>query len=161
MDDIGKNYIKNTVKLFVKGKCKIKILIENNNIFTDNPVFVFYNALHYINSFKDFEESPKVAKQKELSDKINHMIITTNSIDLDSLCFDYNNEPYEFNTKIEINNRLKLLVEYFGIYYLRSINIKIISSNEFEDLSYDDSISYYTDCIDIVKYHLLQCINYC
>jgi hypothetical protein len=45
MDCIKKNYIKTIIELFIKGGCKIKILIESNNIFTDNPVFVFYNAL--------------------------------------------------------------------------------------------------------------------
>lgn len=53
--------------------------------------------------------------------------------------------------KNEMINRLILLKKYYGIRYLLSINIKIITVSDFIGMSYKDANKYYFGCIKIIK----------
>ena len=57
-------------------------------------------------------------------------------------------DEWEFNQSLEIEDRLKSIVNLFGLHALRKCNIKIISSNCFDDLKYRKKVKYYEICIN-------------
>ena len=164
MNLLYKDYIVSIIKLFCVDKNKIRNMINENTfddeIFVNDSFNIFKSALDYIDSFKELEESPIMFEKKLIIDKINYMIETNNFTKYNLMNTKLTYESYELNTKIEICNRLRLLVEYFGINYLKKINIKIINIDDFNNLTYDDASYYYTDCTDTVKYHLTRCLEY-
>lgn len=48
---------------------------------------------------------------------------------------------------MEIENRLRLIVEKFGLIFLRSIKVNIISNVEFNKMVYSEKVKYYKLCI--------------
>ena len=58
---------------------------------------------------------------------------------------------FEGSYKQELLDRLTLIVKYFGIIYLSSIGVDIITESEFNAMRYNESIKYYFRCIKKIR----------
>ncbi len=59
----------------------------------------------------------------------------------------------DINTE-EIINRLDQLKKIFGLKFIKSLNIKILTVNDFIEYTYDDKIKYYLICIECINTYL-------
>jgi len=60
-------------------------------------------------------------------------------------------EQFESYCRDEIVNRLILLKNNFGIYYLANIGVSIITINNFNEMNYNEAVKYYYECIKKIK----------
>ncbi len=61
------------------------------------------------------------------------------------------NEKSLWHHETEIENRLILLVKYYGVNLLQTVGINVITSNYFSMLSFDEKVSYYKDCLATIS----------
>jgi len=59
-----------------------------------------------------------------------------------------NNKLWQIENTLEIFNRLELIVNYFGLYFLIFLNIKIFEINEFDSFKYYKKVQYYKEVIN-------------
>jgi hypothetical protein len=60
-------------------------------------------------------------------------------------------EQFEGYCRDEVLNRLILLKNYFGIYFLANVNIDVITVSDFTNMKYSDTIKYYFECVAKIK----------
>lgn len=68
-------------------------------------------------------------------------------------------EMFESTYKREIQERLILLRDYFGIDFLKKVGVRVMTIRDFETLTYDNAVSYYFECVDELSKRLDRAVR--
>jgi hypothetical protein len=167
------------IKKISKGITKfIDTIIKSDSFFSekmksidmeDNLTLKSYNVIteaeKYIKSFMKLAiNSPSEKNKNNVTPEIeNDLSIGTNK-KKSKYEHKFIIEQFESNCKEEILNRLILLKNYFGIEFIGSLDITIITIADFDEMKFNDSVKYYFDCVKKIKRcignHLILYKNY-
>ena len=124
------------IKAFVKCNINYKCIIHNN----------IHNNIHDINPCIDshLDNQDILTIQNKYTKKYHDDII---------------NKHYEWTLRDELNDRLILLINKFGLEFIHNLGIEIITINDFEKKTLKDAIIYYCNIVCKLKkymYHIIK-----